>query len=306
MADYDNYRTSILDRARILDNSSTDVTDSLGFILSANSNDNRNQDKVAGINTGTDYGYIDDSDTAEITGETNIQSDSFEPLKLMGEIDTGSDKLVLPSKLPEFTFQNQITNSQYREVDKFKFGEVTINIASGDKLQFDFSGQGCTPQIVSGELSTTSAFIDRPIRGEEITVEIGTTTIGTLRNAEININRNIEGRNAIGSNQVSPKQITEGKADIGINNFTFDIANDYAWQLVYQGSIDSSTDYGMAFKKDYESINITLPNGQKLSVSGVLFGEVDPDEQDGEDTVRQVTLNGDGLNLEVLNWSNAT
>jgi len=303
---YENYRTSILDRCRIINSSDTDITDDLGIIVSADSSDNRQQEKTAGVNTGVDYGYIDDAGTAEINNSVNIQSDSFYPLILMGEVDSGNDKLIMPSKLPEFTFQDQITEGEYREVTKTKFGEVTINIASGEKLQFDFTGLGCVPTIKSGELSKTSAFIDRPIRGEEITVDIDGTNIGVLQDADIVINRNIRGRNAVGSDQNYPLLITEGKADINLNNIEMDIDDDKAYELVYQGSTGQTTSYTMKFKRDYSTLNITLPNGQKLVLTGTLFGEVDRAEQNGEDTVRQVTISGGGRNLEIQNWSNYT
>lgn len=301
---YENYRTSILDRCRIIDSSGTDITDDLGIIVSADSSDNRQQEKTPGVNTGTDYGYIDDAGTAEINNSVNIQSDSFYPLILMGEVDSVNDKLIMPSKLPEFTFEDQITENEYREVTKTKFGEVTINISSGEKLQFDFTGLGCVPTIKTGELSTTSAFIDRPTRGEEITVDIDGTNIGVLQDADIVINRNISGRNAVGSDQNYPLVITEGKADINLNNIEMDIDDDKAYELVYQGAIGQTTSYSMKFNRDYCTLNVTLPNGQKLVLTGTLFGEVDRAEQNGEDTVRQVTLSGGGLNLEIQNWSN--
>lgn len=306
MAAYDTYRTSILDRARVEDDSSTDITDDLGIIVSSDSSDNRQQERTAGVNTGVEYAYIDDAGTAEINNSLTVESDSFYPLILMGEVDDVNDKLLMPSKLPEFTFKNQITESKYRKVVNSKFGECTITIAKGEKLQFDFSGMGTSPDIKDGVLITTSAFIDRPIRGEEITVEIDSTTVGVIQNMEIRLNRQTEGRNAVGSGQNYPKVITEGKVQIDIQNLELDIDDDKAWQLVYQGELVADTEYGMKFKRPYTTMNVTLPNGQVMNITGTLYGEVDPQEQNGEDTVRQVTLSGGSLSAEIQNWSNYT
>lgn len=286
--------TNVSDRGHTIEDS-FDITSELGIIESASHDIDRQQRKVAAVNSGSKFAYIQDTN-AVFNIQQTITSDSFAPLRLIGDVDDVNSELTIPDTLPEFTFQNQGDASNYLEFTGAKWGECTVSFSTADDgvLTFEFTGLAKTPTIETGTLSKIDYSI-KPSRGQDITVKIDDVEVGELQSFSATINRNIEGRNAIGSNSDGPKHIVEGLQNITIDEFSMNISNTDAWEDVMGGTSLSS-------RTNNKNLKIELPNGEVLEFTSVSFGDIDPEEQTGEDGTRQVNRTGDALSMKVNNW----
>lgn len=282
--------TNISDRGHTK-SGSTDITSDLGIIVSATHDVTRNMEKIPAVNSGADFAYLQDTVT-EINISQSIESDSFAPLQLIGEVS--GNELILPDVLPEFTFENQADKDNYVEITEAKWGTCNFSFGVDENLVFEFIGFGKDITLESGTLAKIDYDL-KPLRGQSIIVKINDTAVGELQSFSGTIERGLENVYAVGWEKDTPKHIAEGLKNISITDMTLNIDDTFAWTTVFGGT--SITD-----RDNDDKVEIVLPNGEIMLMEDVGFDDTDPEDQTGDDGVRSVSLSGEALSLKIQNW----
>lgn len=283
-----------------------DITDDLGIAVSGNHSVNRNQEYGTGINTGVSHPYIREG-MAEHNAELSVDSETFKALELIGEVDSEENELKPSIRLPEFRFENQATvksgDEKIVEIERVKFASVSMTISADNPLNFDFSGQGTKANMKNGLLDFREEVDDKPVHLQQIKVKIDGSPVELLQDVTIDFERNLNALSGPDMDYKRPKELSEGKQQVNINTFSVAITDDLPWNIVWQGKDGDTGEYSLKLQKESSVLEFELPNGEVLELSGTLFGEVNPDDQDGDDGTREVDITGNSLSWKVKNYT---
>lgn len=283
-------RSGWADRARLINSSSTDVTDEIGIIIGAdhdiNTGDNTSQNAV---NEGSKPARISQGINQYNAGLT-VQTDNFYLLRMLGEV-SGTD-LVNVDELPEWTIQQQADENNYLEIQNYKAAQATVTIESGGIVEIEIEGQGLTTlgdendPLTTGTLTKLS-YANEPDEWDNVDVRIDDTTIGELQTFTFQINRGLTRRADVSSDSKDPQYLAPGPLELNLSELIVDVNDSTPWQTVTN--------------RASHKLELELSNGEILEITGFKFTSVDPDEQDGEQDFFTATRSGLGTSWQVLN-----